>query len=316
MAKMTAVARVAKWPISAAITIACLFAVEHYIGWRQLITPWQQIPWHTLVLLIALSLLSHLARALRILNAFAQLNGKDFNAILLLSAIHIWMNNLLPMRSGEASFPLLLKRQFSIGYTESTTQLVCFRLLDLCMLLLVCGLVVIGTYSLLLAALLLLSALIAFVAASPLQRGLIQLLNRLTNNAKGGKRPMISSLTDAVSSLPLRGRGYVHALAFTALIWMCKLTAFILLILSLADLSLVSASLGVLGAELSSILPVHGFAGIGSYQAGFVLFTQLTEEVIADALQASILLHLFMFSMSTVIIPFAWLLSRWHTNRH
>lgn len=316
MATISAIARMAKWPISVVVTVACLLAVEHYIGWRQLITPWQQLPWHTLILLIALSSLSHVARALRIINAFTRLDRTDFSGILLLSALHIWMNNLLPMRSGEASFPLLLKQQFSIGYTESTTQLICFRVLDLCMLLLITGLVVVGTYSILLALLLLALSVVAFAAASALQSALVRLLSRLTDQANKGKASKLTSLLNALSSLPLHGRSYINVLAFTALIWACKLTAFILLIVTLADLNLASASLGVLGAELSSILPIHGFAGIGSYQAGFVLFTQLTEEVIAEALRASIVLHLFMFSMSTLIIPFAWLLSRWHTNRH
>jgi glycosyltransferase 2 family protein len=46
------------------------------------------------------------------------------------TAIHTMTNNLMPMRTGEVMYPLLLKRYFNIGFGDSTASLIYARIFD------------------------------------------------------------------------------------------------------------------------------------------------------------------------------------------
>jgi glycosyltransferase 2 family protein len=46
------------------------------------------------------------------------------------TAVHTMTNNLMPMRTGEVMYPLLLKRYFNIGFGDSTATLVYARIFD------------------------------------------------------------------------------------------------------------------------------------------------------------------------------------------
>ncbi len=46
------------------------------------------------------------------------------------TAIHTMTNNLMPMRTGEVMYPLLLKRYFNIGFGDSTAGLIYARIFD------------------------------------------------------------------------------------------------------------------------------------------------------------------------------------------
>lgn len=46
------------------------------------------------------------------------------------TAIHTMTNNLMPMRTGEVMYPLLLKRYFNIGFGDSTATLIYARIFD------------------------------------------------------------------------------------------------------------------------------------------------------------------------------------------
>ena len=47
------------------------------------------------------------------------------------TAIHTMTNNLMPMRTGEVMYPLLLKRYFNIGFGDSTATLIYARIFDI-----------------------------------------------------------------------------------------------------------------------------------------------------------------------------------------
>jgi len=46
------------------------------------------------------------------------------------TAIHTMTNNLMPMRTGEVMYPLLLKRYFRVGFGDSTATLIYARIFD------------------------------------------------------------------------------------------------------------------------------------------------------------------------------------------
>jgi uncharacterized membrane protein YbhN (UPF0104 family) len=56
--------------------------------------------------------------------------------------------------------------------------------------------------------------------------------------------------------------------------------------------------MGALGGELSSVLPVHGLAGAGTYEAGVVAALAPFRVSAVEALAAAVNLHLFLLGVS------------------
>ncbi len=119
------------WLIGGAILALLLLWVHFSVGWKALLQPWQSIAFSSLLGLLLLSFTSYLLRAIRIQVYFPDLLRGRFLTTLRLSILHNFANNLLPMRAGEAAFPLLMKRHFGATLTDSAFSLIWIRLFDL-----------------------------------------------------------------------------------------------------------------------------------------------------------------------------------------
>ena len=113
------------------VIAAFAWAVEHYWGWTRLLAPWRQMPLAVLALALCGILASYAIRALRIYIAEADIPRGAYLRCLRLILLNNSINLLLPARSGEASFPLLLKRWFGIDLARGAGTLLWLRLLDL-----------------------------------------------------------------------------------------------------------------------------------------------------------------------------------------
>lgn len=269
-------------------------AVEYWLGWRALLAPWATLsPWQvaTAVLLV---LLSYGLRAVRVHRYFAPETRGRFMLSLKLILQHNALNNLLPMRTGEASFPLLMQTYLGIRPTRSIPTLVWFRLLDLHTLGLI-GLLCLGGLGLPNWAR---TGLVLLALPLP---WLVQLLHRRIAAWLSPRLPAkLSWLTAMLNGLP-EGAGYFwEAWLWTLLNWLVKLLAFAWVLGFFIDVSVYAALFGVIAGDLTSVLPVHGFAGIGTYEAG-VVAGLLPFGVDAEAaVAAAVNLHLLLLG-STLI---------------
>ena len=89
--------------------------------------------------------------------------------------------------------------------------------------------------------------------------------------------------------------------AYTALAWTMKMTAIAFLVQGLSEVSLLTAIMGALGAEISSLLPVHGIGGSGSFEAAFVAGTSLTGEAIPNMLALAVNVHIFVLLSTSLV---------------
>ncbi len=80
---------------------------------------------------VSLVLGSYAIRTVRIYEYFHPATAGEFLRTFRLVLLHNLFNNLLPMRSGEASFPILMAREFRVPFTRSIPGLVYLRVLDL-----------------------------------------------------------------------------------------------------------------------------------------------------------------------------------------
>ncbi len=275
--------------LGVAVTLAFLYVLDRYVGWARLWQPWAALSAGALGTALLLLLISYLLRAARLYDYFHADMAGGFPLCLRLTLWHNLLNNFLPMRTGELSFPVLMSRYFQVPAIRSVPALLWFRLLDLHTLAAFGGAAILGlTHAPAWTGWL-------WLAWLPLPwltyRLGLWLAPRLGGDHLRGWRRLAEQ---ALGSLPTTGRALWRSWAWTVVNWSVKLAVFAWLLGQFAALALPAALLGAIGGELSSVLPVHGVAGLGTYEAGVVAGLALWEVAAVDALTAAVNLHLFL----------------------
>lgn len=285
------------WLIGALLLVAVLAAVETTVGWSELLAPWRQLTPADLLSLVALTGLSYLLRAVRVYDYFRpRLDGR-FCAVLRLSVLHNTANNLLPMRAGEMVFPWLLRRYFGWGFVSSTLSLVWIRILDLHFIALV------GIFALHLR-----DPGWLWVAAALLWLAPLPFLGLLARWVPGGGGRAARALRVVAEAAPVSPVRVVRLYLWTALSWSAKLAAFAAILRHFVPLEPWRALIGVMGAELSSVLPFHGVAGSGSYELATVAALVPLGVAAEVALVGAVNLHLFLLGVTVLFGLLAFLL--------
>ncbi|MGD8590801.1 MAG: lysylphosphatidylglycerol synthase transmembrane domain-containing protein [Chromatiales bacterium] len=278
-----------RWSLSIALLLLFIVLIESYIGWARLLQPWLAVNKELLGLLLTLVLASYAIRAVRLYVYFhADLRG-EFPLALKLMLQHNLANNLLPMRSGELTFPMLMSRYFGVSPSRSMPALLWFRMFDLHTMALLAlwalgsqwfGPILVGLVTLCWLALPWLLFLFNH-----------WLLERLEGRGQGRLTGLLIKLLQGAPA----HRGLLLKTWFWSLInWLVKLLAFAWLLGLFAHVSIAQSLLGVIGGELTSVLPVHGVAGAGTYEAGIVAALLPLGVKAETAVGAAVNLHLFL----------------------
>jgi uncharacterized membrane protein YbhN (UPF0104 family) len=276
--------------IASALTLGLGYWVESTIGWHAIVNQWQTLPLSTLLLCFGLTLFSHTLRGTRLLYTYKQLpseNPWQAMPVLGISFIHNAANFILPMRLGELVLPALSRYQLSVPIKDSFRALLGIRLFDLHVLV---TLLVLFQHALL---------------------GIWQI-------------PLIIAAFLGLILLPWFGRfeflsgffppqfHHYTAISITyglsILIWGIKLFAFYTLFTAFVPLNLSDAATGILMADLSSALPINGFASAGSYEAAFAAGLLLSDSYHNALLSAIINLHIFLLFSNIVAAALGWLI--------
>jgi len=296
--------------LGGALLILTVVLVERYIGWGRLLAPWRAQRPEALAAGTGLVLASYAARAVRVYDHFRPATRSHFGACLRLTLLHNLLNNLLPMRLGEASFPALLSRYFAVPVVRGIAGLVWFRLIDLHVLA-AAALIALGRDWLSGPALgTVLAAWLVVPWGVYLTRGPSE---RLLARRPAGR--VTHWLNEALAGMPPDTPTFWRSLLWTAVNWGLKLLVFAWLLYAFADTTLGVAVIGALGGELSSVLPVHGLAGAGTYEAGVVAGLAPFGVPAREAFAAAVNLHLFLLGTSLLGGLWALTLPRPHGPR-
>lgn len=255
---------------------------------KAVVTALTSLPIQTAVVIFLLGATSWLLRGLRTWILFEQLPLTESLGI---SFVHNTANNLAPMRLGELALPALARWLGNVEFSVGLTGLLWIRLLDLLSLVGISICIVFlptaGTIMLaLLAALVFLTPLlIALLVPKTQQIRLPQILeqarSQLIYEAQNGKR--------------------LHRMwRLTILAWLSKIMGMGVLLATLSGIPMTDVITTILGAELSSILPIHGLAGAGSYEAGGIIGSTLMGLSPVLALEMTIQLHIYVLSLTAV----------------
>lgn len=217
-----------------------------------------------LVVALALLIMTYAVRCWRVADYFPNETLGQFRRLLKLTLVHNLLNIMLPLRSGEASFPLLMRSEFGMPFARATAALLVMRLLDLHALLAAAGIgLVLGQGSASWAVALWFAFLLAPLPLFGLKCPILRLARRLPERLR--------LLVDEIErGLPAGPSAFLRAWVATLVNWGVKVVV-LAWVLRLMDVTPLAASFGgALGGELSSILPVHAPGGVGTYPAGIV----------------------------------------------
>jgi len=291
--------------------------IEWAFGWARLLSPWATISLGGLALAIGLMLLSYVLRAWRVADHFT-IRG-HFGAVLSLNLQHNLWNNLLPMRAGELSFPLLMKQNFGTDPAYALAGLFWIRLIDAQVLaaLALGSLLWLASIETLALGLVLLALIAPFVLWS-LRGWMAQWAKPSPQPSPSGRgRKFASLLGKLIAGLPHDAAHFARGVGLTWANWLVKLAALAWVLRQFVPISWTGAGLGVLGGEVTSVLPIHAPGGFGTYEAG-MLATLLPQGLeLAAATTAAINTHLFLLGTSLVFGLLAMLISgKSATMRH
>ncbi|MDZ7751610.1 MAG: lysylphosphatidylglycerol synthase domain-containing protein [Gammaproteobacteria bacterium] len=283
-------AAVISWGAGIVLALAVVAGIHWYVGWGPLLAPWQELEVHALLLALGLAVAGYLARAVRLYLFFAGPTAGRFALTLKLVLLNTLANNLLPMRAGELSFPLLMRRFFAVPLGTATAALAWLRFMDLHTLL---GLGLIG----------LLAGRMDGPWGWPLMAAWLALpwlayrFQRAIPGWLGAGRWRRLGAAVAAGS-PAHGRAFWECWLWSVLAWAAKLAVFVWLLTAFSGAAVEVALLGALGGELTSVLPFHGLAGMGTYEAGVVAAMAPFGVPLEAALAAAVNLHLFLLGVS------------------
>lgn len=277
--------------------LAVLFTVVHFaIGFDRLLVPWVSISLASLLVATGLTLVSYVTRTIRVYDYFLPVTNGGFGACLKLTLFHNLLNNLLPMRSGETSFPVLMRRYFLMPLPQSIAALLWFRVMDLHALIAI-GLAALGSrwlHQWQVICLLIFWLGLAWV--------LFHLQQASAFAAIGDRLPPRWKLrfAQAIAGLPQTRGAFLRAFVWTIANWVVKLGIFAWILTLFAPMPAAAALIGAIGGDLTTVLPFHGVAGAGTYEAGVV--SALVPFGIAGdaALMAAVNLHLFVLGSSLI----------------
>jgi uncharacterized membrane protein YbhN (UPF0104 family) len=284
-----------KFWVGCALFIGLIWLVENSIGWLSILQSWQAIPPQSLGIALLLMLASYLLRAVRFYDFFQPQVKGAFAPLLRITVLHNFFNNMLPMRSGEAAFPVLMKTRFGIPFSHSAPALLWLRLLDLYALL---ALAFISLQVLIPWGIEIRTLLAVAVVLAPLVALLIQnQLRRYLASRQGWKL----KAAELMAALPEHPATFIRALFWTFINWVLKLAVYSWLLQVFTGLDLHKAWTGATTGELSSVLPIHGVAGAGTYEAGVLagLIPWAVDQKVA--LAAAVNLHLFVLGTTFVL---------------
>lgn len=294
------------WLTRNAMTIGTLLVITAYAGfiqwmwgWQSVFDLWRNAGWGAIALALFLLVTTYVLRTWRIYDYFPQETRGRFSALFRVVQIHNILNIMMPFRSGETSFPLLMRREFDVGLVRGTSALFVMRLFDLHALLAAAG---VGlamergdvTVWLIWVAFLLLPA-IGFAMRTPVFRAVAGM--------SAGKLAKLSAEVQA--GLPLDGTAFLRAWGVTLINWFVKIAVLAWVLMLMGNITLPPGFGGALGGELSSVLPIHAPGGVGTYPAGIVagavsFGAGAGEAILSQLSQAAVNVHLLVIISSLI----------------
>jgi hypothetical protein len=247
------------------VAVVGLYAafIQWLWGWGSVLEGWQALGLSTILFALLLLVGTYVVRTHRMHDYFPRETSGQFFRLFRVTQVHNILNIMLPFRAGETSFPLLMRSEFGVPLARGASGLLVLRLLDLHALLAAAGLGLVAAaqrpyFAAFLWSLFLLLPVLLF----PLKRPLMA--------AIGARVParLATIATEVENGLPVDLPSFLRAWMLTVLNWGIKVLVLAWILGVMGVVPGAATFGGALGGELSSVLPLHAPAGVGTYPAG------------------------------------------------
>lgn len=295
-----------------AIVLGLLAWVTRRVSWGELAGSVRPPPWWAWALAAAGIAASYTFRGLRIHSELSRRHPVTRWECLRVMLLHNTAVNVVPMRGGEAAYPLLVNRQLGVPLGQAVASLVWIRSQDMLLLLLLAvGFVPwLPAWAKVLAVALVLGSVLALIAA-------VQRFVARRGAAPAPRSKLVRAGLAALQALSDAPRHGVAGWVYGSASWAVKLLALGLLLSGLAGLPLIDAVTGALVGELAAILPIQGPANFGTYELGVSvgaslhggLSLEVAAPVVARLAAPATALHLFSLATAVVAGGIAYALS-------
>jgi len=266
--------------VSVAVSLGFIYLFYRVIGFDTFFKFLTNISPLNIFIAFTLYFLSYITRTIR---WKITLEIKDFKKLFKITAFNTIFNIFLPFRTGEFSFFYMLKKE-NIPFKDSAISFIAVRLFD--------GISLLAVF---LASLLIykgftpLAILILIIA--PTGVFLVKYLSRFIKIEK------LKNFNKEV--LTVKNILVLYALSLATFI--LKFTSFYFVLPKGVNLSFLESFFASATGDITTLLPIHGIAGIGTYEAGFagiLMFMGVDKEL---ALLSAVFVHLFILLGSAIV---------------
>ncbi|MGC9189025.1 MAG: lysylphosphatidylglycerol synthase transmembrane domain-containing protein [Sulfurihydrogenibium sp.] len=274
--------------ISALVTVLFFYFFQRIVGFDKVLKFFSLLTLNQILAAFVLYLISYVARTVRWQYT---LSIKDFYKLFKLTVYNTFFNIILPFRTGEVSFFYMLKKE-NIHIVESTMSFIITRFFDgisLLGLFLWAYLTYKGFYIL---------GILAFIV-SPFSFFVLLIVFRFIKHEK------VKEYYKGMVNF----RNIVMVYALSILTWLFKFSAFYIILPKETKITLLESVMASSLADLTTVLPIHGLAGIGTYETGYIsilIFLNVPKEV---AFLSAFLVHMFIIVSSSFIAAILYLVN-------
>lgn len=268
-----------KLSLSILISVGFIYVFNNYIGVERLIDLLTNLTAEQLIIGFFLYFVSYIVRTLR---WRLTLDLKDFKKLFKVTVFNTFFNIVLPFRIGEISFFYMLKKE-GVSLPQTTLSFVVTRIFD--------GLSLVGVFGLF--YFLYVGSPIAGVLTLILSAFLFIPISFLIKKIKH------QEVLNYHSKLQLLNLMKVYALSVLTL--MFKFSAFYFVLPTSLSIPLSLSFLAFTTADLTTVLPIHGIAGIGTYEPGFASVLILLGFDREVSFLSATIVHIFIILSSLVI---------------
>ncbi|MGB9767115.1 MAG: lysylphosphatidylglycerol synthase transmembrane domain-containing protein [Sulfurihydrogenibium sp.] len=274
--------------ISALVTVLFFYFFQRIVGFDKVLKFFSLLTLNQILAAFVLYLISYIARTVRWQYT---LSIKDFYKLFKLTVYNTFFNIILPFRTGEVSFFYMLKKE-NIHIVESTMSFIITRFFDgisLLGLFLWAYLTYKGFYIL---------GILAFIFL-PFSFLFLLIVFRFIKHEK------VKEYYKGMVNF----RNIVMVYALSILTWLFKFSAFYIILPKETKITLLESVMASSLADLTTVLPIHGLAGIGTYETGYIsilIFLNVPKEV---AFLSAFLVHMFIIVSSSFIAATLYLIS-------
>jgi uncharacterized membrane protein YbhN (UPF0104 family) len=229
---------------------------------------------------------SYVLRALRMRAELGRGRAEPLGPYLTLMVVHNAAVNVVPLRGGDAAYPVLVHRWLGLPVAQAVGSLVWMRVQD-ALVLALAGVVLWPGLPLPLRCGGAAAAGVGMLLAP-------RLLRWGARSVPAGPRwRRLQGAAAALARAPEHGPA---GWAFCAASWACKLAAVALCLGAAAHLPAATAAIAALGGELAGALPLQGPAGFGTYEAGVWTGAALRGAGGSEAAVAAALVHVVLLA--------------------